>query len=583
MAEETIKLKSVMINSGDESRVLSRRIATWFGYVTLFLTLLLIVGFLIIPVSIIMAKAFYADGQVSLEYFRLLFSNALQVEAMLNSLGIGFWSTVFCVALSYPLAVATGRFDFKGKAILSALLLVPMIMPPFVGAIGIQKLFAKMGSVNLFLLDIGWITEPIDWLGGEYKFWAVVILEVLHLYPIMYLNLSAAIANIDPSMEEAAAMFGAKRFRRYRDIVLPLSAPGFYAGAIIVFIWAFTDLGTPLLVGLHNCVPVQIFNMVTDANENPVGFALVFMVILATASLFGVSKYLSGRKKVEMMAKGHVHSAVTKIGFIPSLPIIFALTAVVTIALIPHLSVALTSVSDEWFFSVLPQSYTLDHYRMIWGTDLPATGIKNSLFLASASTLVDLVLGVMIAYVVVRKLIPFSGLLDALVMVPLALPGIVLAFGYVITYTDTVLDPLNNAFPLLIIAYAVRRLPFMVRSAASGLEQTHKSLEEASEILGASRFYTMRKVVMPLVMANLIAGSLLCFAYAMLDVSDSLILAMKDRFYPLTKAIYVLFLEQGTGDLVASSLGMVGMLILTMCIMMASLLLGKKMGELFRS
>jgi iron(III) transport system permease protein len=168
-------------------------------------------------------------------------------------------------------------------------------------------------------------------------------------------------------------------------------------------------------------------------------------------------------------------------------------------------------------------------------------------------------------------------------MVPLALPGIVIAFGYVATYTDTFLDPMDNPVPLLIIAYAIRRLPFMVRSAAAGLQQMSSSLEEASTTFGASRFHTLKKITIPLITANLIGGALLCFSYAMLDVSDSLILAMKDRFYPMTKAIYALFLEQGSGEFVASALGIIGMAILASCIMGASLVLGKKMGELFRS
>jgi iron(III) transport system permease protein len=168
-------------------------------------------------------------------------------------------------------------------------------------------------------------------------------------------------------------------------------------------------------------------------------------------------------------------------------------------------------------------------------------------------------------------------------MIPLALPGIVLAFGYVVTFSDTILDPLVNPTVLLVVAYGIRRLPYMVRSAVAGLQQTSASLEEASATFGASRFYTLRKITIPLVMANLIAGCLLCFAYAMLDVSDSLILAMKDNYYPMTKAIYALFLEQGSGEFVASALGVVAMLILSACILGASLILGKKMGELFRS
>ena len=123
----------------------------------------------------------------------------------------------------------------------------------------------------------------------------------------------------------------------------------------------------------------------------------------------------------------------------------------------------------------------------------------------------------------------------------------------------------------------------MVRAASAGLAQTSASLEEAASVFGASRFKTLRTITVPLVAANLVAGCLLCFAYAMLDVSDSLILAMKDRYYPLTKAIYALFLEQGSGEFVASALGVVGMALLTVCIFGASLVLGKKMGEMFRS
>jgi iron(III) transport system permease protein len=482
-----------------------------------------------------------------------------------------------------PLSIINAKLDFRGKGILSGLLLVPMVMPPFVGAIGILRFFARRGSVNMWLLEQGWIDEPINWLGDGNMFWAVVILEVLHLYPIMYLNLTAALANVDPSLEEMASTLGVPKWRQYLDIVWPLSRPGYFAGAIIVFIWAMTDLGTPLLVGYEHTMPVRIFTMITDVNANPAGYALVFIVIVMTITFFLASKFMFSGAKYEMLARGHVTSGVRKVKSWGYIPVYAILVGTVMIALIPHFSVLITSFSDGWFMTVLPENWTLDHYKGIFNTPLAAIGIKNSLMFAGLSTLFDLVLGLLVAYVVVRKLIPFANVLDSLVMVPLALPGIVLAFGYVVTYMDTILDPLENPVPLLIIAYGIRRLPYMVRSAAAGLQQTSISLEEASSTFGASRFHTLRKITMPLVMANLVAGALLCFAYAMLDVSDSLILAMKDKFYPLTKAIYALFLEQGTGEFVASALGMVGMLILTACIMGASLILGKKMGELFRS
>lgn len=554
------------------------------GISTIGLTFGLLFFFLIVPVSVVISKAFISnEGFFTLDYFKLLFSNDVQITSIWNSILIALGTTFFATLWSLPLAIINTRYEFRGKGILSGLLLVPLVMPPFVGAIGIHRFFAKFGSINMFLMEKGLIETPIDWLSSENMIWAVIFLEVLHLYPIIYLNLSSALANIDPSLEEMGNIIGTGQFRRYKDIVWPLARPGFFAGAIIVFIWSLTDLGTPLLVGFNKTMPVKIFNLVTDGNENPVGYALVFFVIFITVAFFLFSKFIVGRKKYEMLARGHVTSAQRKVSTWGGVFIYILVVSTVVIALIPHITVFITSISDGWFMTVLPEKYTWKYYAMVFQQEIARIGLQNSMIFAGLATLLDLALGVMIAFVITRKLIPGGNILDALVMVPLALPGIVIAYGYVITYTDTFLDPLNNPVPLLIIAYAIRRLPYMVRSATAGLQQISISLEEASETMGASRWMTLRKITMPLVMANLIAGGLLCFSYAVLDVSDSLILAMKDRFYPITKAIYQLYLEQGNGELVASALGMISMLILAGCILGASVILGKKMGELFRS
>ena len=567
----------------DQTNRSSRFFSDIFGYGTLFFTLGMLGFFLILPVGMIMVKAFVGPEGFTFEYFQLLFHNQLQITSIYNSLLIGVAVTVLSTALSLPLAIVNARFEFPFKNFLSGLLLVPMVMPPFVGAIGIQRFFARRGSVNLTLMEWGVIDTPIDWLGPETMFWAVVVLLVLHLYPIMYLNLTAALANVDPSMEEMASTLGISRLKQFRDIVWPLARPGFFAGAIIVFIWAVTDLGTPLLVGFHKTMPVKIFNMVTDANENPVGYALVCIVVVMTIFFFVMSKLAVKTDKYSVLSKGHVTSPVRPLPKWAFIPVYLLFIGVVLAALVPHGSIIVTSLSHKWFMTPLPETYTTEHFSQIFNTDLPSIGVKNSFFFASLATIVDLFLGLFIAYVVVRKVIPFASVLDSLAMIPLALPGIVLAFGYVVTYSNTFLDPMVNPTVLLVIAYAIRRLPFMVRSAAAGLQQTSVALEEASETFGATKFHTLRKITLPLVTANLIAGSLLTFAYAMLDVSDSLILAMKDSYYPMTKAIYALFLEQGSGEFTASALGVVGMLILTICILGASTILGKKMGELFRS
>lgn len=539
--------------------------------------------FLILPVGVIISKAFLGPEGFTLEYFSLLADSAIYRTAIINSLGLGVVVTLLSTLMAAPLALLNARFQFPGKSLLAAMLLLPLVMPPFVGAIGVQRFFARYGSVNLLLMDAGWIDTPIDWLGPDHAFVAVAVLEALHLFPIIFLNLTAAMANIDPSMEEMADTLGVSRWRRYVDIIWPLARPGYFAGAIIVFIWAVTDLGTPLLVGYHDTLPVRIFNMVSDVNENPVGYALVFCVILMTVGMFLVSRLTTRGNRFAMLARGHVSPAMAPLPRAAMLPVYAGFLLVIFLAVLPHLSVVITSISHQWFMTPLPRALTAEHFGAALGQTLSATGIRNSLMLAAAATLFDVVLGLLVAFIVVRRLIPFAGLLDAICMIPLALPGIVLAFGYVVTWTGTALDPMVNPTILLIAAYGIRRLPFMIRSASAGLQQTSVALEEASHTFGAGRLHTLLRISLPLLTANLIAGGLMCFSWAMLDVSDSLILAMKERFYPMTKAIYALFLEQGSGGLVACALGVIGMIILGSCMLGASLLLGKKAGELFRA
>jgi iron(III) transport system permease protein len=245
-----------------------------------------------------------------------------------------------------------------------------------------------------------------------------------------------------------------------------------------------------------------------------------------------------------------------------------------------------TSFAGEWYRSILPTHWTLEHYHAALEHYLTVPSILNSLKYASLSTLFDLILGIAIAYVVVRTTLPARGVLDALSMLPLAVPGLVLAFGYISMTQEgslfAALNPGKDPTILLVIAYAVRRLPYVVRSAAAGLQQTSVTLEEAAQNLGCPPLRTLWRITLPLITANLLAGALLAFSFAMLEVSDSLVLAQKQQHYPITKAIYELFLLLGEGRAVASALGVWAMVFLAITIFAASRLLGRKLGALFR-
>ena len=537
--------------------------------------------FLVYPLSHVFSSAFFTDEGFSLIFFKLMLTNPNYRVILVNSINLGLMVTLLTTLLSLPLALLFVRYEFPGKGILSGLILIPIVLPPFVGAIGMRQLLARFGSINLLAMKMGIIDQPIDWLGGG-GFWGVVILEVLHLYPIMYLNVVAAMANVDPGLEEAARNMGASGFKLFRTVTFPLMLPGYFAGAIIVFIWAFTDLGTPLVFEYREVIAVQIFNMVTDLHQNPMGYAFVVAVIALTLFFFFLSKLLVRGERFAMLTRGHVVSSVRQASAGVTALIYAVVLGITAVALLPHLGVLLTSLAGKWFFTVLPSEFTFRFYQDVFSHDLTLLSIKNSLLLSSLSTFLDILLGVSIAYLLTRKRIPGKGVLDALAMLPLALPGLVIAFGYVSVFSGTVLDARLNPMPLLVIAYAVRRLPYMVRAAYAGFQQISVALEEAAMNLGASPIRTFYQITFPLIFANLIAGAILCFSFAMLEVSDSLILALKEEYYPITKAIYALLGRIADGPYIASAMGMLGLVLLAGSLCVAGRFLGHRMGELFK-
>ncbi|MFV0336854.1 MAG: ABC transporter permease [Chthoniobacterales bacterium] len=559
-----------------------------FSIIVFALTSIFFFFFFLWPIAETVRGAFIgADGKFTLAYIVEVFRNPLYLEGLWNSLLMAVFSTLLATLIALPLAFISDRFLFPGKSLLSALVLIPMILPPFVGAIGVKQILGQQGSLNALLESIGLMNPdfPIDWL-GQSRLAGVVVMNALHLYPILYLNLVAALANVDPAMEEAAENLGCTGLRKFRKITLPLIMPGFFAGGTIVFIWSFTELGVPLMFEMTRVTSVQIFYGIKDIAGNPFPYALVVVLLVSTVLLYIVSKLSLGGKRYAMMSKATSQGGAKKVSLGLALFCTGCFGLVTFLAILPHIGVILVAFSSDWYDSILPTGWTFANFEAALGHNMTLPSIQNSLKYAALATLVDVVLGIAIAYVVVRTKLIGRNILDGLAMMPLAVPGLVLAFGYLAMTQDgkifSFMNPAIDPLLILVIAYSVRRLPYVVRSAAAGFEQTSETLEEAAQNLGASPFRAMRKVTLPLIMANLLAGGLLAFSFAMLEVSDSLILAQKQEDFPITKAIYELYQMLGEGRFVASALGVWAMLFLGVTIIGASLILGKKLGAIFR-
>jgi iron(III) transport system permease protein len=543
--------------------------------------------FLAWPVAHVFSRACVDKQGFTFLYLRSLVTNQIQLEAVCNSFLIATLVTIGCVILSLPLAWLFARRSFFGKTVWAALLLLPMILPPFVSAVGMKIVFSRCGALTTLLMKLGMVDGPVDWL-GRYPLFGVVILEVLHLFPVMYLNLVAALANIDPSLEEAAANLGASPRRIFRRITMPLAAPGMFAGMVLVFIWSFTELGTPLVFGMRRILPVMIFDSVSEIGTNPVGYAQVTFVLLVSVIGFWIGKRLTSRNRdVATLGRLSVERQESPLSATGTLLVYLLLGAIVVLGVIPHISVILLASSHRWFLTILPEGFTLKFFDRALGDDITRTALVNSLGLSLSATLLDILLGFGIAWLCVRRRVIGGDFLDSIAMLPLAVPGIVIAFGYMgcfgSAFKGTLLDPRFNPMILLAASYSIRRLPYMVRSAHSGLEQVSRTYEEAAANLGARPLRVVWRVTLPLIAANLLAGGILCFSFSMLEVSDSLILAQSERFYPITKAIYGLMDSLENGINVASAMGVWAMALLAAGILWAASLLGKRIGQMFRA
>lgn len=526
--------------------------------------------FMMYPLAYVLKGAFVWNSHLSFHFFGVMFRTDFYRDVLFNSFNLAITVTLLCSALAYPIALLLCRAKVPLFGLTHALLLLPLISPPFVGVLGIRQLLSRFGSLNVFLIDHGLVDEPINWLGGGNRL-GIVVLQVIHLVPLLYLTISASLKNAHVTLEEAALMSGASRWRVLRTITLPLSLPGWFAGATLVFIASFTDLGTPLVFEYRNVISVQIYNMLSDLNENPVGYSFVVFTCFLSIALFNLSKVSVMTGAFAGTGRGREGTASRKLSSPMALLACAATLGYAGVACVPQVMVIALATSQDWFMSVIPQEWTAHHLLEVLYHPLTARSLVISTALSVIASALTVIVGLLTSLRIRRGRRLQRQLFEALSLIPLAVPGIVFAFGFVGSFSGTLLDNRVNPFPLLIAAYTIRRVPAMVRSAFAGLQEANVALEEASYMVGASPLKTTRRIVLPLVSRHLIVGAMLTFAYSMIEVSDSLLLALEAKFYPVSKAIYAL-MARPDGIAVASALGIVVMVIMIITFYFAEVL-----------
>jgi len=517
-------------------------------------------AFLVLPIAKVIYVAFQDPhtGELTLVNFADFFNAALFQQSFFNSFYVAGMSVLLASLIALPLAYYTTRFNFKGAVLIQTLGFVPLIMPPFVGAVAMVLLLGENGSVNLLLDE--WFGFTIPFMSGLN---GVILVESIHYFPFILINLTVALNNIDRSMEESAQNLGSRGARLFRRIVFPLAMPGYVAGASLVFIKVFDDIGTPLLLNINNMLAPQAYLRISSIGiSDPMGY--VISVILVVFSIFSlwVSLQAMRDKDYDTVQKGGGGLAKRDMRAWEKTTCYAIIIIILLFVLSPHIGLTLLSFGTVWSFSVLPDGFTIDHYITIFES---ASGyITNTLLYAGIAATADVIIGTAIAYIVLRTGLAGRKWLDYVSTGALAIPGVVLGIGYLRTFHDfqvPIIDkPLAAWWVIIAIALTIRRLPYALRACMAALQQVSVMLEEAAENLGATKSSTVRRIVVPLMSGGILAGFITSFATASVELSATIMLVSQESDAPLAAGIYE-FMQSSAGRGPGAALGMIAVLI----------------------
>jgi len=484
-----------------------------------------VIAFLVLyPLSFLVFESFKIAGSDSLGIVNYLgfFQDSYYLKTFGNTLLLSTLVLTVATLFGVPLAYILARYRQRGKTVFTALILLPIVLPAYAGVFAFIIFFGKYGTLNLLLMNAGLITKPFNFIYGLH---GVVFVQALHMLPFIVLSLSAGFTNIDPSFEEAAEVEGASGFRRFVTISLPLCTPNYLAGAVIVFLWPFTDWLTPLILGQVDFLPsvayINIAYHFTDMHRKYMGIVAVVVSSLVCISLFLLARWAVEKRKYTGLSKGTTSEGrVIQPGRLMQAGAYGYMIFIAVLVLLIPVVLGLAAFSRRWVFEPLPTYWTLENFRVIlWETPLL---IKNSFLFSGLALIFGIIFGLPAAYLVVRTRVPGKDALDFVITLMLAFPGMAVGVSYLLAFWQGI--PLATLWIIMPLALFARRLPYFLRMAHSSYLQLDASLEEASEVSGAGKFRTFVYISLPLLLKGVLVGVVMFFIMAFQEISTAIFL-----------------------------------------------------------
>ncbi|WP_257007568.1 ABC transporter permease, partial [Shouchella clausii] len=476
--------------------------------------------FILFPVVLVLNKSIYNGevGRFTLEHFSLFFERKFYWVTLWNSIKVTVVATLLAVLIGLPLAYMLRRVKIFGSGIVQILIIVSYISPPFIGAYAWIQLLGRSGVITKWIND----TFQLQF-DGIYGFAGIVLVLTLQSFPLIFIYISGALKNLDNSLIEAAESLGYSGVQRVVKIVVPLIAPTILASSLLVFMRVIADFGTPMLIGEgYRTIPVLIYTQFMSEVGGDAGFAaaLASIFIIVTIALFLVQRVIARQYSYSMSALRPMETK--KSTGMKNLLSHVAVYGVTLLAILPQLVVVYTSFLETIGGQVYTGKFSLQNYEnILFNRDLSM--ILNTYQLGLIAIVVIVILGILIAYLTVRKRNKVTSLLDTVSMLPFVIPGSVLAMALIFAFGEAPLY-LTGTSLIMVLAFVIRRMPYTVRSSTAIVSQISPSMEEAAISLGASERRTFFRVVVPMMMPGVLAGAIMSWMTILGELSASIIL-----------------------------------------------------------
>ncbi len=542
----------------------------------------LIWSFLIVFVLFPLTRIFYdavtnEAGQFTLGHFHDFFTDSFYLRSFWRSMVLGVAAVITTSVIGIAVAFLIVRYDFPYRKTFSYLTMLPMILPPLVGVLGFVFILGRAGTVNILLMDWFGMETPVNFMYGMH---GVLLVETVHLFPLMTLSILDALAKVDPSLEEAAEGLGATGWRRFRDVTLPLTTPGYISGALLVFIWTFADFITPLVVGVQDLLAPQAYlNIMQFVDRRLFRMGIVIsalLVVLAIIFVIAAREYVA-IKDYSSLAYSRVERR--RLGPVKRWLAVGLLTLLMFVCIIPQVGVVLAAVGRGWALTPFPVHYTLEFFRTV-SIDTPKF-IVNSFVYAGLALLLCLFIGVPMAWIMSRTQAPGRGTMDALTTLILAIPGTAIGIAYIRAFNfplPLVGVPLTGMWVILPLVLAVRRLPYTVRGSFSSLLLVHPSMEEAAANVGATKLRTFRDITVPLVWKGILVGALFSFIMSIQEASATIFLTL-GGWEMIPFGIFTFYIAGSQSQ--AAALGVILIVVCALSLLAVNRIAGTRVGGLF--